>query len=59
MKDIEAISGQYRARSCEWTTSNDKVGFFYPTCGKDVVPEKAYCEEHLAQAYRPSKRRRK
>jgi hypothetical protein len=58
VRDIDAIKGQYRATSCEWSLSDNKEGHFYPTCGKDVVPEKAYCAEHMAQAYRPPKKKR-
>jgi hypothetical protein len=58
VRDIDAIKGQYRATSCEWSLSDDKEGHFYPTCGKDVVPEKAYCAEHMAAAYQPPKKKR-
>lgn len=58
MKDIDAVRGQFRATSCEWTTGLDGK-FFYKHCGKDVVPEKAYCAEHLAQAYYTPKRKKR
>lgn len=58
MRDIDAIKGQYRATSCEWTVG-PREGHFHPTCGKDVVPEKAYCAEHMAQAYYTPKRKKR
>ena len=47
MTDEQAVFGPYRATECEWT---------HPTpCGAAVVPTKAYCEEHMKQAYRTVK----
>jgi hypothetical protein len=59
VKDIDAIKGQYRATSCEWTLSDEKEGHFFPTCGKDVVPEKAYCADHMKEAYHTPKRKKR
>lgn len=56
MKDIDAVSGLYRATRCEWSTGI-KNKFFYKTCGEKVVPEKAYCAEHMARAYYTPKKR--
>jgi len=33
-------------------------GVFQIECGADVVPEKAYCAEHMAQAYQKPKKKR-
>ena len=58
MQDIEAVLGPYRATSCEWHVGGMN-GFFYNECGKEVLPEKAYCAEHMAQAYQKPKRKKR
>lgn len=57
MNDIDAVRGQFRAHSCEWSVGRD--GFFQKLCGNPVEPEKAYCAEHMKLAYYTPKRKKR